>query len=264
MRLEELFAAEGLNFEPPPPKEVDGNLLVNSALFLFGFIPEPDDPRWIVINSYASAKQSTKFRPVTFESALSGVYLSQALSYRNGYGKWSSAQNIRQLCRAIVSMDSHGQLRDVFTSMSPESFPDLMKLELARTNRILKGSDQHGITGCPEAAYQLRMFDGRKYLGRVGFNVHKEGGLFVVSLTNIQGVPGAREKYEEIADKIGKHPHNYLVDFVRSMASIHTSSAVIRGLKNPAKEEARPFYNKVFKTEGIERMSFERRAIALG
>lgn len=258
MRMETIIESEGVDMSPPPPREVDGNELFNKALYLFGFIPADDDPRWALINGYVLA-QKPRFKRVTFEAALSGIYLSQTPSYRNGYGCWGSEPNLRQLSRAIINMRTYPFLKVLYERVKDSiDIPDGFKLELARTNRILKGTDRRAITGCPEAAHQLRLFDGSEYRGRIGFNAHREQGGIILSITNVQGVPGGEDYYKEMKEKYNVNPFNFLIGVLKLMTGESPYPMPLRGLKNPKYGESRALYHGVFKLEGIPRANFTR------
>ena len=109
------------------------------------------------------------------------IYLSDTPSFRNGYAAYASEENVRHLCRAIVNLRSRPIFQEMFES-TQLSLPEESAVEFAMTDRINLGSDKRGITGCPEALYQLRMFYKDRYIARVGYNGHIEGESFVVIL----------------------------------------------------------------------------------
>lgn len=115
---------------------------------------------------------------------------------------------------------------------------------------ITLGRNSQQITGCPEALHQLRLFSPeRKYLGRIGFNIHLEqGDLPIMSITNMQGIPDGRSTYMHL----GINPFDILLDQAKGICQEMGVSA-IRGIKNPLVHPE--LYNTVFKRHAIHRAS---------
>ena len=127
-------------------------------------------------------------------------------------------------------------------------------LNLERTNKITLGSDQRGVTGCPEALYQLQIYMG-EYAGRIGFNFHLENNTQIISITNVQGVPGAKQMYDQFEEEYGERPHNYLIRYLQAFGEVAPAEMLFRGWRNPKSENADPrFYNTLFRAEGIRQM----------
>ena len=255
--LSEIVLSEGFKPEPLPAWLKKSEGLINTAIKLWGFIPEDSDPRWQIVSGFNKALCEHKFTGENFENALQAIYLSKIPSYRNEYGKFAREPNMRQLLRAIKNVASWPKLQTSFENSRVKSqLPEEISLSLAKTNRLTRGADQKGITGCPEALYQLRFFHKRDYMGRVGFNLHQEYSTNIFSITNVQGVPGSAIGYSEIERKYGLKAFNLLVKKVVRVAR-EFGNADVRGLKNPRDGDS-GFYNSVFKSEGIKRFSFKR------
>lgn len=126
--------------------------------------------------------------------------------------------------------------------------------EFSVTDSVSVGTDSRGITGCPEALYQLRMLLDGKYIGRVGFNLHTENGQEVVSITNMQGIPGGSEIYEKLRKQHDFGPYRETVRLVKDHFS--KDNCLVRGIKNPRSGNA-GFYNTVFKKSGVRRLSYK-------
>lgn len=255
--LFELLDQEGVSFRQFPPLIYRGGLL-NTCKYLFRCIPEQEDPRWLIASEYEKARDEVGFDGRNFENALLATYLSDTPSFRNGYAAYASEENIRHLCRAIVNLRSHSIFKGMFET-TQVSLPEESAVEFDMTDRINLGIDNRGITGCPEALYQLRMFYKDRYIARVGFNGHIEGEGFVVSITNVQGVPNGKEVYNWMKDIYQTTPFNLLINYLRGMCeSVSPVSVDLRGLKNPRNEQSRGLYNALFESEGIPKYSFHR------
>mgnify|MGYP001577345812 CR=1 FL=1 len=255
--LFDLLDQEGVSFRQFPPLIYRGGLL-NTCEYLFRCIPEQEDPRWLIASEYEKTRDEVGFDGINFENALLAIYLSDTPSFRNGYAAYASEENVRHLCRAIVNLRSHPIFNGMFES-TRLSLPEESAVEFAITDRINLGSDKNGITGCPEALYQLRMFYKNRYIARIGFNGHIEEEGVVVSITNVQGVPNGKEFYTWMIDTYQTTPFNLLVNYLRCMCeSVGQASVDLRGLKNPRNEQSRGLYNALFESEGISRYSFHR------
>lgn len=219
--------------------------LVQASIYLFKFILGDDDSRWGIVKKFVDAKEETQFEGVHVETALIATYLSKTNGHRGNYARYSTPESIRQLCRAVVNLSQWENVSNNVDLSSQE-----VELEVARTNKITRGTDRRGITGCPEALYQLRMFFNGTYVGRTGFNVHNESSEKIVSITNIQGVPNGKSYHNKIEDRLGTPPMNFLVGRVAGFAE--RIGADVRGLKNPKNGDQR-MYNIIFKKERIDR-----------
>jgi len=241
-----------------PHGVMKGNRILNASIYLFRFILKDSDPRWKIVYEYLSAKKEVGFKPLNFENALRAIYLSKEQSFRNRYTAYTSKENILQLIRAIQNLNSHNLLNEMFCK-TKQTKPQQLDIEFARTNKILAGIDSQGITACPEALYQLRAFIGGKYIGRIGFNAHLEDDDFILSITNIQGVPNNPCLYDEFKQLCGIKPHNILVQQLKSFQQTNNGTTIyLRGLRNPPYKQSSAFYNALFRAEGIDRFYFNR------
>lgn len=226
------------------------NELINASEYLFGFMLSDSDPRWLIVSAYTKLSH---FQPYHFENALTATYLSNKPSYRNEYSKWVSEANIRHLCRAIVNVGENQRLQSLFSNFLQTQNYKIIGVRTGTTS-IKKGKNQFGITGCPEALYQLQLFNFGQYIGRVGFNLHKEYFDPVLSITNLQGVPQGLELYNQFEVNSGIGPFNLLVQKVVDLGNLF--GATVYGIKNPKINAS--LYNTVFKREGIQRVSFKK------
>lgn len=259
LRIESVITAEGLSERTLPPGILKGNEYLGASEYLFKFVLNDDDSRWSIIDRYVQAKHEAKFKRLNFENALSAIYLSNEPSYRNGYASFITLENIRHLCRAVNNVSAYPLLQKLYQSTTEVvPLPDNLSVEFARTNRILSGTDKRGVTGCPEALYQLRMFLEGKYIARIGFNAHPEGESTVLSITNIQGVPSGVSYYDSLYEQFNFRPFNTLIRRLKLFADESPDPIELRGLKNPANIACSGLYNSVFKLEGIQRFSFKR------
>ncbi len=131
------------------------------------------------------------------------------------------------------------------------------KMKLARTERITRGTDRQGITGCPEALYQIQLFKQEKYVGRVGFNLHHEK-VWRVTIANLQGIPGGCPEYLEFLERHGIGPFNELMQTAKTLFRRFDSNTMILGLRNPSTDNS-DLLNTVLEAEEIQRARFRRK-----
>jgi len=234
--------------------------LIDAAERLFGFLPNEDDERWQIASYYCQAKEKNEIKPMNFENAMRSIYLSEDISFRNAIMAYTHEPNVRQLARAVINLNHFDFLKEKFTNLN-DGLNSNFKIEFSQTNRINQGTDERGITGCPEALYQLRLFDQDEYIARIGFNIHMESKTKIVSITNIQGIPGGSENYKNIVEQYGFKPFNLLIKKLKTSLS-DENNLIYRGLKNPKNEDSASLYNTVFKTEKIKRYSFKKEPIS--
>lgn len=227
--------------------------LIQGAERLLTFVPEASDPRWRLVNQYVSLLDNNSLKPraVEWECSLRSIYLSDLPSYRNDYSRYKSLENVRHLARALRNIEVHSSLTELFAEQATQSEAGLV-LSLATTDRIMLGTNGNGVTGCPEALYQLRLHHPAtgQYLARVGFNFHQEWDKYVLSITNVQGVPGGQELYAEL----GIDPFHQLIGKLQHVFSDRPAETwQVRGLRNPLRNAA--LYNTLFKRNGVQRVS---------
>ncbi len=254
--LGRLLISEGIGIFPLAPGVTKPPELIDASIFLFRHIPNDQDLRWQIARELVEVREEVPFKPLNLENALLATYLSDDpldQSWRNGYSSYLSEPNLRQLCRAIVNLRHYPWLRKNF-EQARKGIPEKVGLALVRTNRIGLGTDGLGVTGCPEAVYQLQLHCGGKYMARVGFNLHEKDGQIIVSVVNLQGVPVGKSLRDLVASQCGLSPFNFLLRKLRLVVP----EAEIKGLRNPRFQGAAPLYNACFKTEGIPRKYFFR------
>lgn len=262
--LQEILTKAGIRQENQVPNVYKGNEMLNASGRLFGFVLGEKDSRWGIVRQYVEGKHDTRFRGIHFETAMQAIYLSNQPSFRNQYASYPNAQNIRQLARSVVNLGAWNSLAQSFRETEGESeVAGGLGVSLARTNKLTLGTDGLDITGCPEALYQLRLFSAKgDYMGRVGFNFHTEESGGVLSITNIQGVPGGAGLYNNYTEMIGHSPFNSLVRRVKSVAQNlsypEQADIEVRGLRNPKHKPSAPLYNTVLKREKVKRVRFKR------
>lgn len=224
--------------------------LLDAAFNLYGFLPTDDDPRWSFLERYEEVKSRTGFRPINFENAFGAIYLSAKPSFRSGHITTINPENSLQLDRALDNLGAQEALDERYEASISN---DDIDMRLVITDRI--ASHQHDQvqreTPCPEALYQVRLYYGG-YLARVGINVHREDETEVISIVNIQGIPGGREKVKEFQDETGINPFNLLVQRVVSLSRAGDFASSVRGLINPTKGNSQLYWGVLAK-EGIEK-----------
>jgi hypothetical protein len=234
--------------------------LINSAEKLFGFLPNDNDERWQIASIYNTANKKHEIIPVNLENGLLAIYLSNQVSFRNAIMAYTHEPNIRQLTRAVVNLNNFDFLKEKFKNVNNNLINDF-SIEFALTNHIKKGVDERGITGCPEALYQLRLFDEKKYIARIGFNVHMEEKNKIISIVNIQGVPGKIQLYKDIIEEYKVKPFNILIQKLKRSLS-NEENVIFRGLKNPKNKESSALYNATLDAEGIKKFSYKKEKIS--
>ncbi|MEK7166203.1 MAG: hypothetical protein AAB874_05350 [Patescibacteria group bacterium] len=248
----EIVRQEGLDLLDFSGMQLDKDL-AEACSTLFHFIPEDaGDPRLNIAYYYNQLHElegrNLKFY---FHNALIAIYISLHHSQRDGYPSTYSEVNIRQLCRAFNNLLFTYILHENFSSISHGD----IELKFVRTANVGSGSDQFGVTGCPEAINQLQVWENNGYIGRIGFNFHKENlydeRVNVISITNIQGVP--KYRYPQFISHFGISPFTLalqtLVHTVPQIDSSHTWD--FRGLANPARGNQN-LYLSEFAAAGIQ------------
>lgn len=222
--------------------------LLDTAFNLFGYLPPDDDLRWSFLKKYNSVREDFHFRAMNFDNAWGAIYLSNEQSWRSGFVTTINPENTLQLDRAL---DNLGHRQDVLRRFEQAQADDGIDVRLRLTDALASHPNRArpAETPCPEALYQLRLYVGN-YLGRVGFNLHTEHGTSVVSVVNVQGVPGGRSDAASFQDNYGLSPFNYLVQRVQEMASEDEAGLVVRGIMNPKKGNSRLYYG-VFQNENV-------------
>lgn len=254
--ISSIIMEEGLKQESLLPWIQKSEALIKTSIELFNYILSDDDQRWHIINAWQEFAKAPKIRGIHREVAIGAKYLSVKPSYRNEYGKYVKAENLRQLCRATNNLGVGDKLQSIFDNVANPLYPNTIRL--AKTDKITLGTRQDGITGCPEALYQIQLFSEKKskYIGRLGFNMHHDQTGWVMSITNLQGIPDGHCFYEDLK-KEGIEPFNMLVYFAKSLALKFDDSTQIRALKNPTVDRS-ALMNTVCKREGVNRVNFRR------
>lgn len=223
---------------------------IRIAKDLFGFEPSDQwDPRWRIVEALKNSPTSRDVhRHVAFYEAR---HLSPngITAYASEYGRFGHRpENIAQAAMAITNLKHLEPNQEI--SISGSTY-----IRFHGTTKVTKGTRSDGTTGCPEALHQLQLFDGRQYIGRVGYNLHTERGQKVITIANIQGAKGAVEWLGILKDSLGKHPLNFLVDFLKNMFP----DATFLGVSNPKDPRATDLQNIVLKKTGIKRQPFTRK-----
>jgi len=260
-RLQQILTEEGI-----PPTHWDSQLelwegLSNASEKLFGNpYLDKDDLRWNLAAEYQRVYDNVGFSGKQFEGSLRATYLSPMQSSREEYGKYTkNERTLRHFSRALVNLGAWPYLTELFQQVEIPLLPGTA-LNFERTTKIGLGADPRGVTGCPEALYQLQVYMD-KYAGRIGFNFHMEGDTQIISITNVQGVPGGKYMYDQFQQEYGFLPHNYLIRSIQQFCNFASSEMVFRGWRNPKSENADPrFYNTLFRAEGIKQMKTVKKA----
>jgi hypothetical protein len=221
---------------------------IDAAFQMLGFMPSDDDVRWPFVERVAAINEQFPFGKMNFDNAWGATYLSAVPSLRSGYITTLNPENRLQLSRALDNLAYRREVLHRFELTDESTGP---RVQLRLTDALMSHpGENRTVTPCPEALYQLRLFAG-DYIGRVGFNIHREHDASVVSIVNIQGARDSERTIEEFRKKHGISPFNLLVRRVISMARAEGSEAEVRGLANPKRGNSKLYFG-VFLSEGVQ------------
>ena len=224
--------------------------ILDQAFNLFGFVPEDDDERWPFLARYADVKEARNFKPINFENARRATYLSDEKSFSTGFVTTLTWPNPLQLDRALDNLSC----REFALGVCEQHIASLddSGLEYALTDAIITHphEEKRAVTPCPEALHQLRLNDEDGYLARIGFNMHFEDEVMIVSIANIQGVPDGAARNARFREQRSISPFNYLVRNLRDALGIQDIPIEIRGVLDPKRGNSQLYWG-VFTAEGI-------------
>lgn len=226
--------------------------LLDTVFELYGFLPKDDDSRWPFLVQYHQVQNELPFKPINFANAQGATYLSEVPSFATGFVTTPVPENQRQLRRALDNLAFRQEIGARFEASSSSEFEGY-DIRLALTDSLVTDPTKPlpEITPCPEALYQVRLFDCGDYVARVGFNIHSEDGTFILSIVNIQGTPKAQERNQEFIKAHGTSPFNLLVKRVLNLAESQWPAYTVRGLVNPARGNSRLYWG-VLSAEGVD------------
>lgn len=215
--------------------------VVDTAFALFGFLPEDDDPRWHFLSRYTDIQQETHFGRMNFANAWGATYLSDVVSYRSGFVTTANPENGLQLDRALDNLEAAPEVAVRYATSSPGFADYTMHYTLTDRLTFDPCAPPQPVTPCPEALYQIRLYADDAYLARVGFNIHQEADTDVLSIVNIQGIPGGLKRNRAFTETYNISPFNLLVRRVISLAN-ERHPYDIRGLVNPERGNPQLYY----------------------
>ncbi len=184
--------------------------LHDASIFLFRHILHDEDPRWRIAAKYAGLKENRDFKPINLENALLATYASKLHGRRGKFSVYSTLEELTQLSRALMNFELGTRYIKALSLQQPLKEVDGYSLQFERTKSISRGADKRGVTGCPEALWQLQLYKGQTYVGRIGFNFHVENGSVIVTIPNIQGARNRFEEQEEFRKKSGSRFGEFL------------------------------------------------------
>lgn len=225
--------------------------LLDTVFQLYGFLPTDGDPRWPFLVQYHDVQNDQPFIPMNFANAHGATYLSDETSFATGFVTTAIPENQLQLRRAVDNLGRREEVADRF-EVSGDGFEE-HDIRLAVTDSLTTDPTKPApeVTPCPEALYQVRLFESGRYLARVGFNVHSEDGAPVVSIVNIQGTPDGQERNRDFRREHGVSPFNLLVRRTLSLAEVREPAYEARGLVNPERGNSRLYWG-VLTAEGVD------------
>ncbi len=173
--------------------------LHGASIYLFKFILAKSDPRWRLASAYADLKKGVRMEPLNMENAMLATYASDYSGHRGKYSVYNSLEQVTQLSRAIKNIEMGSERARIFRERV--TLKNGYELQFERTRSIQRGKDSRGVTGCPEALWQLQLYHNGNYLGRVGFNFHMEKDSAehnIVTIANVQGVGGEFGRHRDV------------------------------------------------------------------
>jgi len=184
----------------------------DASIYLFKQIVDRKDPRHRLAKKYAHIKRKVNFKPINFENGMRASYASRSKGGNKPYGfSITGILHVRQLVRTLVNIEVGHRL---IWRKKPIAFGN-RELVFERTKSLVKKRSAKGVTGCPEAMWQLQLFDKKRYVGRIGFNFHVEDGKRVVTIANVQGGIGAKELQENLKQEIGSNFGEFLISHLQ-------------------------------------------------
>lgn len=207
-----------------------------------GFVPHEQDPHWSIIVPLTDVPVGVR------NAALQANYAGDPYSHRHEFGRIKGEEAFRQHCRAAVNVTQIPTLREAFASAQQPDAP--LTWHLNQTRRVNGVLNVKGITPCPEAVHQVRMFDDAGlYIGRVGFNIHLEAETPIVTIANIQGVPGKGPAYDHLRRQTGSDPFVDTLQFARETMQSVLPDPDFRAVI-PSKATRPDFYKRIFRCSG--------------
>jgi len=209
-----MFEREGLNKAPLIKAKTKTKLNI-SELFdasgkLFNHVLAPGDIRWDLARKYAELKKDLNFSSFNLENGLRSVYSSRTQGENKAYEAGFVGQtHVLQLARSLRNFELGHKF------VLHRSIPSVganYELKFAQTDSIEKKYNRFGVSGCPEAMWQLQLWSPKGYVGRIGFNFHSEGKKTIVTVANIQGAVGKKEEQLAFESKTGKPFGEVLVE----------------------------------------------------
>jgi len=184
--------------------------LHDASIFLFKHILHPSDVRWGIATRYAELKKEVPFHPINLENGLRAVYSSRTQGRNKEYGASITGQtHVLQAVRALRNIELG---HEHFAWRKPLSIAGRYEARFVQTDSIQKKLNRFGVSGCPEALWQMQLWSPKGYLGRIGINFHTENGKKIVTISNVQGAQGKKEEQQEFQNLVGKNFGEALVE----------------------------------------------------
>lgn len=184
--------------------------LHTASIFLFRHILHAEDPRWRIAVKYAELKENRDFKPINLENALLATYASRVAGRRGKFSVYGTLEELTQLSRALMNFELGTRYIKALGIRQSLKQAEGYSVQFEKTKSISRGADKSGVTGCPEALWQLQLYKGQTYLGRIGFNFHVQSGPVIVTIANVQGARNRLEQLEEFREKSGSRFGEFL------------------------------------------------------
>lgn len=224
---------EGVDKKEPAKQNI--SQFHSASEFLFKFLLHENDPRWRLAFQLARIRQVIDFKPINLENALLASYASNQSSARHKYSSYYSPETIRHLARAMQNIEI-GSKRTIETKTPIPVYKDY-GVRYEQTRSINRGTDKRGVTGCPEALWQLQLWQNGRFLGRIGFNFHRESKQTVVTIGNIQGRKNGQEALAHAKNELGVPFGEFLIYNLKKDLGDKFGNLVFRGIVNKGQNE---------------------------
>lgn len=249
--LHSIFNREGTDIKPS--KKVNISDLHSASVSLFKHVLAKNDVRWRLAYQYSRLLKEKKVTPLNLENAMQAIYLSTKARSSRG-ASYLTAKTLTHLARALNNIELGSEL---LGRLSPlVEIGKGYNLLFEKTKMIRRGKDRRGVTGCPEALWQLQLYHKNEYLGRIGFNFHLEDGKIIASITNIQGAEGQLKMLDKAEEDLGEAFGSFLIKKLKEFLKEEVEYMGIRDLSHLGKKAGK-------KRTALYRMSFRKANVPL-
>ncbi|MDD3160009.1 MAG: hypothetical protein PHQ98_03510 [Candidatus ainarchaeum sp.] len=215
IHFSKIFELEGIKSRESKSKP-NISELHDASIFLFKQIMPPDDVRWRLATEYATLKKEFHISPINLENGMRAKYGSKSQGSNKERGaSITGVLHVRQLARALKNIELGHKFLN--TREPIRLYDSKYSIKFENTKSIEKKHDSRGVSGCPEALWQLQLYESNKYLGRIGFNFHMEGEKVIVTVSNVQGAEHSKQRLDSFKLEFKSNFGNFLITKLQQM-----------------------------------------------